>query len=155
MNNFEGSDRRSAMFGTSRVRDEFIRRLDSLAGPTGRALARFSPAPERTKRPRPQSRGRFGVRSHGLCGCPEHHGRICQVAAQAKPARMGETRLSFICDSTVGTADHVLVAVSSTGLVHYWTRRRHKEDTGSGIVDLERRSDEPPSICSPLLIIPR
>ena len=83
----------------------------------------FSPETHgKTKRPRPQSRGRFGVRS-GLCGCPEHHGRICQVAAQAKPCLLtgGGIRRGFIFDSSGGAVGFGPVGVSSSGRDHYWT----------------------------------
>ena len=59
----------------------------------------------------------------GFCGCPEHHGRICQVAAQAKPgpAFKGDSGAGFIFDSSGGAVGFGLVGVSSTGRDHYWT----------------------------------
>ena len=52
-----------------------------------------------------------------------------QEPTQAKPACMGETRSSFTCDSTAAAVDHILVTVSSSGPVQYWTPRQRREET--------------------------
>ena len=110
--------------------------------------------PRQNKAPPSTKPGALRFRS-GLCGCPEHHGRICQVAAQSKPClltgeesgRSGGASCSTVVVGPWDLARSECPVVDLTTSGHrlpWWKRRAYR------IVGGERRSDDPPSISSPL-----
>jgi hypothetical protein len=80
----------------------------------------------KTKAPPSTKPGALRFRS-GLCGCPEHHGRICQVAAQAKPCPdTGGIRRASSSTVAVGPWDLAWLAcpvvdVTTTGHRFRWS----------------------------------